>query len=149
MLGLVFNGTALFQVLKQTPNSGIRKEKVEIALLIISISDFLVELIYIIHQGIMFKLMSENRLLDPLFDTLYLQLPWISDLKSYTRPFLLVIVCRNVKMSLFTMLNRDKAPSSIVNPLSNVLQQSVFLKSINSSIVPSEINSQQVIKSSI
>ena len=113
---MLFNGIALFQISKQKPNSTIRKQKVETTLLIVSIFDFFVELIYIIHQGVMYKLVADDDIMGPLFDTFYLQVPWISDLNCFSRPFLLVFICKQVRVSLFAMFRKEKPLKSVVIP---------------------------------
>ena len=145
VLGLTFNAIALFRISKQNSNSSIRKQKIENALFLVSIFDFIVELIYVIHQGVMYKLILEGRLIDPLFDTLYLQLPWIHDLKSFTRPFLLVIICRNVRISFFGLLKSISPTSSIGNSRSTVVENNVPIASIGLSVAY-KASSQQITK---
>ncbi|KAE9554980.1 hypothetical protein FO519_001798 [Halicephalobus sp. NKZ332] len=129
VLGLVFNGVSLFYVSKKTPVLTSRKQKVEIAFLLVSIFDFVVELVYIIHQGIMFKLVSERRFLDPLFDVLYLQIPWIYDLNSFARPFLLVIICRQDLTFYVNFTISYKAPlTPLIGPMFADLPSSFFLQ---------------------
>ena len=55
-------------------------------------------------------------MMDPFFDTLYLQIPWISDLKSFISPFLLVVICKQVRMCFFTVCQGEKPINSIVDP---------------------------------
>ena len=101
--------------------------KGEINLLFVSLWDFWLDLLMTVHQvkdsrdplnflslynslfkTIMFTFVLRDVYNDPLFDSLYLLTPWISDAISLSRPLILLIMSKQLRIALITAVTKNK-----------------------------------------
>ena len=97
---LVLNLICLI-ILKKKVNSKLKKiSQAQITLFIITLWDFIFEIIWVTHQTWIHIFVIHEDVYNPVFDTLYLAVPWLYDFGVLTRPYIIFILCKQVRTTL-------------------------------------------------
>uniref|UniRef100_A0A7E4UVG5 Serpentine receptor class gamma n=1 Tax=Panagrellus redivivus TaxID=6233 RepID=A0A7E4UVG5_PANRE len=98
-------------------------KRAEIGLIVVSCGDTVaMSMIAVIHL-ILFILEQQQLWYDPLYDTMYLQIPWITDVVRFSRPFLLIFMSKSVRELFFTSFGhapRFETTATLTSPVSFV-----------------------------
>uniref|UniRef100_A0A914RE06 Serpentine receptor class gamma n=1 Tax=Panagrolaimus davidi TaxID=227884 RepID=A0A914RE06_9BILA len=80
-----------------------RISRTEIRLVFVSLFDFILEILFCVHQISIYLIMVPKEKNWDLFDTLFLQIPWLFDLINLSRPFLLLLMSQQVRTCFFNL----------------------------------------------
>uniref|UniRef100_A0A914Q8X9 Serpentine receptor class gamma n=1 Tax=Panagrolaimus davidi TaxID=227884 RepID=A0A914Q8X9_9BILA len=126
VITIISNGISLtlliHQNLKRKKGAPEQKQfrKSEIGLLFISMGDIFTMFVDAFIQGNLNYLGLKGDWNNPLFDTLYLQIPWVIDLKCLSRPFLLLLMSKNVRIVFAKAIFCGFHTAFIENPATNI-----------------------------
>uniref|UniRef100_A0A7E4W4L9 Serpentine receptor class gamma n=1 Tax=Panagrellus redivivus TaxID=6233 RepID=A0A7E4W4L9_PANRE len=92
-------------------------QRTEIGLIIVSFSDMIAMCCMIVIQLTLFWLGIRGLYYDPLYDAMYLQIPWVFDLQRFIRPFMLLFMSKSMRDAfLSTIYYHPKPTTSITTP---------------------------------
>ena len=105
-----------------------RISKAQISLFLIALWDFFFELCWTFHQTWVYTFVLRGDYYNPIFDVLFLAIPWLYDFVTLTRPYVILIFCKPVRTSLFKVLDTSRiiifqssaVQSATINPIKGI-----------------------------
>ena len=100
-IALVLNITSLILLKRKISSVARNISSTQRNLFFVALWDFIFQLIWSIHQIWIYTFILSGDLYNPVFDTLYLVIPWFHDFEILTRPNIMFIFCKQIRTVFF------------------------------------------------
>ncbi|KAE9554979.1 hypothetical protein FO519_001797 [Halicephalobus sp. NKZ332] len=101
LASLILNLTSLYLLRKKMMAKTKKVSRTQTSLFFIALWDFFFEMIWGIHQAWVYTFVLRNDLYNPIFDTLYLVVPWLGDFVTLSRPYIILALCKQARTIFF------------------------------------------------
>uniref|UniRef100_A0A7E4WE08 Serpentine receptor class gamma n=1 Tax=Panagrellus redivivus TaxID=6233 RepID=A0A7E4WE08_PANRE len=103
-------------------------QRTEIGLIIVCFGDLVAMIFMIIIQLTLYWLGIRGLYDDPLYDFMYLQIPWVSDLGRFIRPFMLLFMSKTVRDAFLSIFSSAISPDASVHMTGTAVRNNYMSK---------------------
>uniref|UniRef100_A0A7E4ZYP9 Serpentine receptor class gamma n=1 Tax=Panagrellus redivivus TaxID=6233 RepID=A0A7E4ZYP9_PANRE len=75
----------------------LREQRTELGLIVVSFGDTVATTLMVIIHLVLYVFEVQDLYYDPLYETMFLQIPWVVDIFRFSRPLLLIFMSKSVK----------------------------------------------------
>uniref|UniRef100_A0A7E4VZ62 Serpentine receptor class gamma n=1 Tax=Panagrellus redivivus TaxID=6233 RepID=A0A7E4VZ62_PANRE len=97
-------------------------QRTEVGLILVCFGDLVAMICMIIIQMTLFYLGVRGLYYDPLYDFMYLQIPWVSDLGRFIRPFMLLFMSKSVRDAFLSAFPIRPNPDTTITIATTIIR---------------------------